>query len=166
MKVALVSSLAYRPQLLILDEPFSGLDPLVREEFIDGILEITENEHWTIFISSHDIDEVERLADRVAIVDHGTLKISEETESLQKRFRKIQITLTETTQKTISIPEEWFLFKQEGRVVCFIDSQYVQGKSENKIHAFWPQCLDVTVTGLTLREIFIACAKKFKITHL
>ena len=62
MKAALLSSLAYRPKLVVLDEPFSGLDPLVRDEFIRGMLELTENEGWSVFVSSHDIAEVERLA--------------------------------------------------------------------------------------------------------
>jgi len=63
VKAMLLSSLAYRPKLLVLDEPFSGLDPLVRDEFIRGILELTETEGWTVFVSSHDIEEVDRLAD-------------------------------------------------------------------------------------------------------
>jgi ABC-2 type transport system ATP-binding protein len=62
MKAALLSSLAYRPKLVVLDEPFSGLDPLVRDEFIRGLLELTEQEGWTVFVSSHDIEEVQRLA--------------------------------------------------------------------------------------------------------
>jgi len=67
----------------VLDEPFSGLDPLVRAEFIEGMLELTEQEKWTIFLSSHDIDEVERLADTVGIVNDGRLVLAEGIESLQ-----------------------------------------------------------------------------------
>ena len=65
MKVSLVSSLSYRPELLLLDEPFTGLDPLVREELIDGILELMDGGDWTILLSSHDIHEVERLCDSI-----------------------------------------------------------------------------------------------------
>ncbi len=65
MKAALLTSLPYRPKLLVLDEPFSGLDPLVRDEFIRGMLEVSQQSDWSIFISSHDINEVEQLADRV-----------------------------------------------------------------------------------------------------
>jgi ABC-2 type transport system ATP-binding protein len=68
VKAALLVSLAYRPRVLLLDEPFTGLDPLVRDEFIRGILELSEEGNWTVFISSHDIDEVERLADWVGRV--------------------------------------------------------------------------------------------------
>lgn len=166
MKVALVSSLAYRPELLIFDEPFSGLDPLVRDEFISGVLDITENENWTIFISSHDIDEVERLADWVGIIDMGLLKIVEQTEVLQNRFRRVELTIDEATDIKSGFPKEWFLPKQQDRAVHFVDSQYVKGKSEDKIREIFPSCSDIEASGMSLREIFIVFAKKFKISEL
>src|SRR5262245_10394043 len=64
MKAALLSSLAYRPKLLVLDEPFSGLDPLVRDEFIRGVLEVSATEQWTVLVSSHDIEEIGRASCR------------------------------------------------------------------------------------------------------
>lgn len=166
MKAALVSSLAYRPKLLIFDEPFSGLDPLVRDEFISGVLDITESENWTIFISSHDIDEVERLADWVGIIDRGQLKLVEKTETLQNRFRRIELILSESTNAKSKFPDEWLLPKQQERAVHFVDSQYKSGKSENKIREFFPNSSNIEVAGMSLREIFIVFAKKFKIAEL
>lgn len=83
MKASLVSSLTYRPELLLLDEPFSGLDPLVREEFIDGILELMDGGNWTLLLSSHDIHEVERLCDSVTLIDSGRVVLSESLDELQ-----------------------------------------------------------------------------------
>jgi ABC-2 type transport system ATP-binding protein len=166
MKAALISSLAYRPKLLIFDEPFSGLDPLVRDEFISGVLDITEDENWTIFISSHDIDEVERLADWVGIIDKGLLKVVEKAEVLQKRFRRIELTLAEPLDIKNSLSKEWYLPEQQGRTVHFIDSQYEKGKSEDKIRNLFPSCSNVEVSGMSLREIFIVFAKIFKISEL
>lgn len=166
MKATLVSSLAYRPKLLILDEPFTGLDPLVREEFISGMLDITENENWTIFISSHDIDDVERLADWVGIIDKGLLKTTETTESLQSRFRRIQVTLSDSTERKIPFPKEWLLPQQQDRNVYFIDSHYEAGRSEETIKKVLPNCSYVDVSGMSLREIFIVFAKRLKISEL
>ena len=71
MKMALACALPFRPKLLILDEPFSGLDALVREELTGGFLQRADE--TTIFLSSHELDEVERLATHVAFIDAGRL---------------------------------------------------------------------------------------------
>ena len=77
MKAALLASLAYRPDLVVLDEPFTGLDPLVRDELVRGLLEVSGERPWTVLISSHDIDEVERLADWVGFIKDGRLLFAE-----------------------------------------------------------------------------------------
>ncbi len=76
-KVALISAIAFRPELLILDEPFSGLDPLVRDEVVDSIVKVAVvGQEWTVLVSSHDIDEVERFATHVGILNEGELKVN------------------------------------------------------------------------------------------
>ncbi len=91
MKIALASSLAYRPRLLIMDEPFSGLDPLVREDLIDGLLESAGE--TTILISSHDLGEIESFASHIGYLDRGRLQFSEEMASLTARFREVEVTV-------------------------------------------------------------------------
>lgn len=88
MKAALLVSLAYRPELVVLDEPFSGLDPLARDELIRALLEMTGEHNWTTLISSHDIDEVERLADSIAFIDHGRIFIIESVQELVAKYRR------------------------------------------------------------------------------
>ena len=91
MKIALASSLAYHPRLLIMDEPFSGLDPLVREDLIDGLLESAGE--TTILISSHDLGEIESFASHIGYLDRGRLQFSEEMASLSARFREVEVTV-------------------------------------------------------------------------
>jgi ABC-2 type transport system ATP-binding protein len=86
MKAALLASLAYRPELVVLDEPFIGLDPLVRDELIRALLELPRDRPWTVFVSSHDIEEVERLADWIAFIDRRRLIFAEPVSSLLSRF--------------------------------------------------------------------------------
>ena len=92
MKVALASVLAYRPALIVLDEPFSGLDPLVRDELIEGFLERAPES--TILLSSHDLAEIESFATHVGYLDRGRL-FSEEMATLTDRFREVEITLNQ-----------------------------------------------------------------------
>ena len=163
VKAALVSSLSYRPRLLVLDEPFSGLDPLVRDEFIRGILELAEQDGWSIFISSHDIDEVERLADWVGVINDGRLHLSEETESLQKRFRQIEFTAnSETTRPPAVMPATWLVPEVAGQNVRFVESGYRPGETEAELRQLYPNAGPVTVSALSLREIFLTLARTFR----
>ena len=163
MKAALVSSLAYRPRLLVLDEPFSGLDPLVREEFIDGLLEITASEEWTIFISSHDINEVERLADWVGIVYEGRQKIVARTEDLQDRIRRVRVTLDQPVPVERDLPAAWLLPKFGDRSVEFYDAQFHNGETEQRVRALFPDCREYAVEQLSLRDIFVVLARQYRI---
>ena len=74
MKAAMASALAFRPELMVLDEPFTGLDPLVRDELIEGLLPRAED--TTIFISSHDLTEIESFASHIGYLDNGRLPSS------------------------------------------------------------------------------------------
>lgn len=86
-KIALIGALMHRPKLLILDEPTTGLDPLIQQEFYK-IIDEANDAGTTIFVSSHILPEVERICDRVAIIRDGKLVITEEIESLKKRAER------------------------------------------------------------------------------
>ncbi|GAB3254828.1 ABC transporter ATP-binding protein [Arthrobacter pigmenti] len=91
-KVGLVQAMFHRPELLILDEPTGGLDPLVREEFLAIIGEVRD-EGRTVFFSSHVLGEVERICDRIAVIREGRLATVEPTsEIINKSFRHVRIT--------------------------------------------------------------------------
>jgi ABC-2 type transport system ATP-binding protein len=161
MKAILISSLAYRPRLLVLDEPFTGLDPLVREELITGILELTQQEQWSVFISSHDIDEVERLASWVGVIDAGHLKESESVESLQSRFRQIEADLSTVNEAPVTIPNHWLSYEKKGPRIRFVESRYKVG-GEAALRASLPACNTISVNPMSLREIFLALAKTYR----
>ena len=82
-KVGLVLAFMHRPELLILDEPTSGLDPLMQHEF-ERLVRETVAEGRTVFLSSHELDEVQRLADRVAIIRSGELVSTDTIEHLRQ----------------------------------------------------------------------------------
>ena len=158
MKASLLSSLAYRPKLLVLDEPFSGLDPLVRDEFIRGVLEVSALGEWTVVVSSHDIDEVERLADRVALLDRGRLRLNETTESLQGRFRRVEVSGTAGDVAGAHRPGrlEW---QTAGTLTRFVETAYAGETTERMWRA---QFGDVAISAqpMTLREIFMVLARE------
>lgn len=159
MKAALLSSLAYRPKLLVLDEPFSGLDALVRDEFIKGVLEVSAHGEWTVVVSSHDIDEVDRLADRVAMLDAGRLRLDETTEELQKRFRRVEVTLEGSDAAAGGLPDSWCEWERAGRVVRFVETKYERARTEAECRARYPEAA-VVASPMTLREIFMVFARQ------
>ena len=163
MKATLVSSLAYRPRLLILDEPFSGLDVLVRDEFIRGMLELSEQEHWTVLVSSHDIDEVERLADWVGIMRDGELQLSEPVASLQARFRKVEARVPSDTQEPAEYPASWLLLEQAGHRLSFVDSQYQDSATESQLKTLLPGCEQIESSPMSLRDIFLTLARIYRL---
>ena len=75
-RAGLLIALAYRPELLVLDEPSSGLDPLVRRDIVGAINRTIADEGRTVLFSSHLLDEVEQVADHVTMLDHGTIMLS------------------------------------------------------------------------------------------
>src|SRR5215475_2747632 len=82
-KIGLVLAFMHKPELLVLDEPTSGLDPLMQHEF-ENLLRETAGEGRTVFLSSHELDEVQRVADRVAIIREGRLVAEDTVEGLRR----------------------------------------------------------------------------------
>jgi ABC-2 type transport system ATP-binding protein len=90
MKLALALALAHRPALLILDEPTAGLDPVARREFLELIASQARNHGRTTFFSTHLIDEVERVADRVGIIDRGRMRYEGSVMDLRAEVKRVR----------------------------------------------------------------------------
>ncbi len=164
MKAALLVSLAPRPSVLLLDEPFSGLDPLVREELIGGLLEWSAQEEWSVLLASHDLEEVERLADRLALIDHGSLSLNESIGDLQERFRQVTGSLPPDTAPTSNLPPSWRAFAVDGGRFQFIEPHFTGVAAlEAQLQQVFPG-IDFTFdpAPMALRPIYLSEAKALK----
>jgi ABC-2 type transport system ATP-binding protein len=161
MKVALASSMAYRPKLIVLDEPFSGLDPLVRDELIESLLARAES--TTILISSHDLAEIESFASHVGYLDGGKLRFSEELESLSARFREVVLTFGSAPPEPAEWPRTWVAPERASGVLRFIDTQFDEERTAAEARRVFPELRDISVTGMPLRSIFVALAKASRV---
>ncbi|MDR3691586.1 MAG: ABC transporter ATP-binding protein [Fimbriimonas sp.] len=83
-RAGLMTALAYRPQLLLLDEPSSGLDPIVRRDILGAIVRTIADEGRTVLFSSHLLGEVDRVADRVAMIQNGSILFCENLDGLKE----------------------------------------------------------------------------------
>ena len=156
MKVAIASSLSYRPELIVLDEPFSGLDPLVRDEFIEGLL--SHAEESTILISSHDLSEIESFSSHVGFLDEGRMQFSEEMVALSERFREIEVTVDLTSMPS-QLPASWVRTEASSAVVRFVETQWNSARTTHELTQAFPQARAVEVRAMPLRSIFVALAK-------
>ena len=158
MKAALLASLAYRPQLIVLDEPFTGLDPLVRDDLIRALLELPGGQPCTMFVSSHDIEEIERLADWVGFIDRGRLLFAEPVSSLLDRFRLIEVIVRDGASLTPLIDDNWLPQGVSGRTIRFVDTDH-SPDAMSRIALAYPGA-SISTVPLSLREIFVALARR------
>ena len=167
MKAALASILAFSPQLILLDEPFSGLDPLVRDELIEALrprsLAATTGNMPTILISSHDLAEVESFATHIGFLHKGQLLFSEEMTSLLARFREVTVALEppapEAVATPIAVPESWLLFEQTPTAARFVHMHADTESIAAEVAAAFPKATATQIEPMTLRAIFLALAK-------
>lgn len=100
-RLALARAMAHNPEILILDEPTAGVDPSGQIEIRQLILDMAHEEGKTVFLSSHNLDEVERICNRIALIDRGEIKLYGELQSLRREMSQEEI-IIDTTE---AIPE-------------------------------------------------------------
>jgi len=160
-KVSLISSIVYKPELIILDEPFTGVDILVRKEIIESILDVAAETSSSILISTHDIEVIENFADHIAILDNGILKISASLENIQEKYRKIEF-LTEK-ELPLSKFKNWIDTEKSGRLASFIHTDYNEELLNDELYEFFPDFSNLKIEMLSLKEIFLALARRYRL---
>ena len=186
MKAALASILAFRPSLILLDEPFSGLDPLVRDELIEALMmrvnprslagsealaATPDADRPTILISSHDLAEVESFATHIGFLHQGKLLFAEEMHSLTARFREITVTLpppapgepaAHLTRTATPVPDSWLLLESTLSAARFVhlhaDTEPVAAQVASVFNT-GGSMPNLHFEPMTLRAIFLALAK-------
>ena len=102
-QLALALALGHEPRLLILDEPASGLDVVVRRDFLESIIGLIQEEGRTVFLSSHLVHEVERVADRVAIIDKGRLVTDGTVDEVKQSVKRVVVRMPDDAGKLTDI---------------------------------------------------------------
>ena len=156
MKAALTASLAYRPELIILDEPFTGLDALVRHELIQGLLERADG--TTILISSHDLAEIESFASHIGYIEDGRLRFHEEMSALAERFRQVEVIFEAVPPLPKDWPADWSQPQTTAAVLRFVDRRFDQQRTAAEIRRLFPGARNIACTPMALKDIFVALA--------
>jgi ABC-2 type transport system ATP-binding protein len=130
----------------------------VRDDLVRGVLERAGEEQWTVLLSSHDLDEVERLVDAIAFLDSGRLVLTESLGMVLARFRRVEITLPEGAVVSAAADAAWLATSTSGRIVRFVHAAFAEPASELDISARYPGAR-VDVHRMNLRDIFLAVAR-------
>ena len=153
-KVGLIQAFMNKPDVLIMDEPSSGLDPLVQREFQTMMREVTTN-GCTIFLSSHTLSEVQRVADRVGIIRHGKLIAVEGVADLRsKAIRTVNLFFDEPVEQDVfvGLPGVREVNVENYHVTLSFDGQM---ETLLKVATERYSLLDITTHEADLEEIFL-----------
>ena len=151
VKASLLLILARRPELLVLDEPTTGLDPVARQETLNEMMEVLLDEHRSIVFSSHNTADVEQLSDQITFIDRGHVVNSNDKETFLEAWRRVR--LTHADASSLARLNGCIDQRVDGHSVIVTTNQY----SESLINDWKTESLSIdTVERMTLEEIFVA----------
>lgn len=151
-RAGLLVALAHRPELLLLDEPSSGLDPVVRRDILEAIIRTIAHEGRTVLFSSHLLEEVERVADHVTMVSHGRIALSAPLDAIKESHRHVTVRLAQARPELPSVAGvlRWDGGGEQWTAVCRGDPGELQA-----VVAGWGARI-VASRVASLEEIFVA----------
>jgi len=155
-KVALVLAVAARPELLLLDDPTAGLDPLVRREVLDGVLQSVSHEGGSVIYASHLVHDVERVSDRIVVFDDGKIRIEGELEALKGRIRRARAVFDSDAPPAGAI-EGAIDVVTDGRILM-VTAEASNGSLERALRRLGAR--EVTIESLPLEEILVALLRE------
>jgi ABC-2 type transport system ATP-binding protein len=151
-KLALLLAFCRGAELLILDEPTSGLDPAVTEEVLQALVSHVASEELTVFFSSHQIAEVDQIADGVAIINAGRTVLSGALDDLRQNFRRVQFVFDAEAPDVVFRAPGVIRSSRKGRVLTVLSSRGDTAVRE-EARALSPVAVDVM--PVSLKEIFL-----------
>ena len=156
-KLALLLALCRGAELLILDEPTSGLDPSVIEEVLQAIVAHVGGEELTVFFSSHQIAEVEQIADRVTIIDRGREVVSGALDDLRENYRRIRLVFEGEAPSPAFRAPGVVRVERNGRLLTVLANAGA-GPIVEEARAL--EAVSVDVVPVTLKEIFLETVRE------
>lgn len=151
-KLALLLALSHGAELVILDEATSGLDPAAAEEVLQALVAHVAREGMTVFFSSHQLAEVDQIADRVAVINHGRLVVSGALDDLRETWRRIRLVFSDEAPAADFHSPGIERVSRDGRTLDILCSAGLD-RIVNEAGALAPASIDVQ--PVTLKEIFL-----------
>lgn len=151
-QLAVLLNLSIRPKVLVLDEPTSGLDPVLRRQLLSILMDEVAQNQTTVFVSTHNLNELERICDRIGIIHNGRLMFNENLEDLKQKVRKIQVAFAEGLPEEFLKREDILKVEGQGRVYNLVVRDNVAGVM-TELQKYRPLLLETI--DMSLEDIFI-----------
>ncbi len=155
-RLMLLLAISHGAELLILDEPTDGLDPIAVQDMLRELVALAASEGTTIFFSSHELEEVEQIADRVCIIDRGSAMVSSSLDDLKAQYQRVRIVLAEELKAPIHWVDGAENVRHDGRTVDILATRNVDAilSQARILPGATVECFPVT-----LKEIFLEHAR-------
>jgi ABC-2 type transport system ATP-binding protein len=154
-KLSLLLALARRPEILILDEPTTGLDAVSKQQVFGELLKAVDDGERTVLISSHGLSDIERFADHIGMIRNGRLLLEGRTDEVVDRYRFAEFFTTEGTLPCPACNGLIMLKCEENRWQALLDQQ---STAQDWLQTHGAQ--NISLTRVTLEDMFVAMAKE------
>ena len=156
MKAALLVALAPKPRLLVMDEPFTGMDVAVKDELVRGLLDAAALEGATVLLCSHDIAEIEPLADWVGFLDRGRMRLSAPIDVLRAQYTWVELLTEASTALPVPLPSNWVSVERAGLRLSVL----IKDNDGSRLPELLRDARRIDVREPSLKELYLALANR------
>jgi ABC-2 type transport system ATP-binding protein len=154
MKAALLCALAAQPRVLIMDEPFAGIDVVTKDEILRGLLATAGTSGTTMLLASHDIAEVESVLSHVAIMTAGRVRVSGSIDAVRERYRQVTMVGGDALLDAFAGEQRWLEMERAGRMLRIVADGERTPLDAGMLQRRFAGADSITVEDLSLRDLF------------
>jgi ABC-2 type transport system ATP-binding protein len=159
LKAGLVCALAANPPVLILDEPFAGIEVATRDAIVCGLIASADANGTTVMLASHDVDEVASLLTHAAVLMQGALRVFGSMEEVGERFSQITMVAEDAELHALAHEQPWRRVERSGRMLRVVADAISTPISESMLARRYEGASSITVEPLPLREVVAMCTR-------
>ncbi len=159
VKAALLCTLAARPRVLLMDEPFTGIDVVTKDEIVRALLATSTAGEMTVVIASHDIAEIESVMSHAVILNTGRVQVAGSMERIRERYRRVTMVGGDDILAVFAREQAWLEIERAGRLVSVVADSEQTPLDHAMLSRRFSGADSITIDDLSLRELFTSVVR-------